>query len=64
MDSEQIKSMDPYMLLSIVNMKLRDEYSDFEEFCGQYDVPSAEIFDKLRLIGYKYSKETNQFINI
>ena len=29
---------DPVMLLSFVNMKLRDEFSDLDELCGALDV--------------------------
>lgn len=52
---------DPYMLLSVVNMKLRDNYSSFEALCDDLDVSGAEISETLEKIGYTYDGENNQF---
>lgn len=62
MDNERILSMDPFMLLSIVNMKLRDFYSSLGNLCEDLDVEEALIQNKLSAIGYTYSKTFNQFI--
>lgn len=53
---------DPVMLLSFVNMKLRDQYSDFSALCDDLDVDEKEITDKLAGLGYKYDEENNQFV--
>ena len=53
---------DPYMLLSFVNTKLRDEYSSFEEFCGSFEVDTARLESVLNKIDYYYDSKTNQFI--
>lgn len=53
---------DPNMLLSYVNLKLRDYYSSLEALCDDLDVSRAEIEEKLGSIGYSYQKERNQFI--
>ena len=53
---------DPVMLLSYVNLKLRDYYADLEHLCQELDVDQKEIVDKLAGIGYTYEKETNQFV--
>ncbi|MCI8929341.1 MAG: DUF4250 domain-containing protein [Lachnospiraceae bacterium] len=53
---------DPNMLLSFVNLKLRDYYSSLEAMCDDLDVSRAEIEDKLQSIGYSYQKERNQFV--
>lgn len=53
---------DPIMLLSFVNMKLRDQYKDLEALCDDLDVSKEDIMDKLREAGYNYKKETNQFV--
>lgn len=34
---------DPVMLLSFVNLKLRDFYSDIDVMCNDMDVSKAEI---------------------
>lgn len=53
---------DPIMLLSFVNMKLRDQYKDLEALCDDLDVSKEDIMDKLREAGYNYKKEINQFV--
>ncbi len=62
MDKEQLLKMDSHMLLSILNMKLRDEFDSLEALCEDYDIEELKIKDKIRFIGYEYHKNTNQFI--
>ena len=62
--SEMALPKDPYMLLSVVNMKLRDIYPDFEELCEDMEADIAEITEALEKLGYEYSKNDNQFIPI
>lgn len=52
---------DPLMLLSYVNLKLRDYYSDLEALCDDIDVSQEEIEGKLNEAGYFYDKDANQF---
>lgn len=60
-ENEMILPKDPYMLLSVVNMKLRDNYKLLDELCEDMDISSEEISAALEKIGYAYSKELNQF---
>ncbi|MBD5480336.1 MAG: DUF4250 domain-containing protein [Lachnospiraceae bacterium] len=53
---------DPVMLLSFVNMKLRDFYQDVDELCSQLDIDRKELEEKLAGIDYHYDGETNQFV--
>ncbi len=53
---------DPIMLLSVVNMKLRDRYASLDALCDDLDVSEEEITAALAGIGYAYSKERNQFV--
>ena len=53
---------DPVMLLSFVNLKLRDFYSDIDVMCNDMDVSKAEIEEKLQGIGDSYDRERNQFV--
>ena len=53
---------DPVMLLSYVNLKLRDYYSSLDAMCEDLDVDKEELVSKLMSINYKYSKERNQFV--
>ncbi len=53
---------DAVMLLSAVNMLLRDKYSSLEELCIGEDVNREEVEEKLRKIDYCYNNDSNQFI--
>lgn len=53
---------DPVMLLSFVNLKLRDYYKDLESMCDDLDVSQAEVEEKLANIDYHYDAEKNQFV--
>ena len=61
MDIESIKEMDPHMLASIVNMKLRDFYSSLTLFCYDLELERGIIEEKLERAGYSYIEEINQF---
>lgn len=52
---------DPNMLLSFVNMKLRDFYSSLDDMCDDLDVSKDDIINKLKSIDYTYNPETNKF---
>lgn len=52
---------DPVMLLSIVNMKLRDGCPSLEEFCKSLGADQAALEQKLAAIGYHYDPAANQF---
>ena len=53
---------DPVMLLSFVNMKLRDKYESLDDMCEDLDILSSEVIEKLAKIDYHYDVEKNQFI--
>ena len=53
---------DPMILLSVINMKLRDSYSGLDELCEDMEVDRDMIEKKLEQIDYRYDEETNQFI--
>jgi len=53
---------DPAMLLSFVNLKLRDFYRDLDQMCEDLDVDRNEIVEKLAGIGYQYDREQNRFV--
>ncbi len=52
----------PQILLSIINMKLRDFYSSLSSLCDDLDENEEEIREILSSIGYQYSTIKNQFI--
>lgn len=53
---------DPVMLLSFINLKLRDYYSTFDALCEDLDVDGKAIVDKLAGINYQYDATKNQFV--
>lgn len=53
---------DPVMLLSFVNLKLRDYYGSLTALCDDLDADRAEIEAKLAKIDYHYDEEKNQFV--
>ena len=52
---------DPFMLLSFVNMKLRDEYDSLEALCEDLSLEKSTIIEKLEAVGYQYDEGTRQF---
>ncbi|MBS5521246.1 MAG: DUF4250 domain-containing protein [Clostridiales bacterium] len=53
---------DPVLLLSYVNMKLRDFYPELDELCASLDINKAMLIQTLSKIDYTYDPEKNQFI--
>ena len=53
---------DPVMLLSFVNMKLRDQYASLDDLCDDLNVLSVELEEKLGEIGYFYNANENRFV--
>lgn len=53
---------DPNMLLSYINLKLRDFYPSLEAFCEDTDEEMEIIIERLARINYHYDKEKNQFV--
>lgn len=52
---------DPMMLLSFLNMKLRDFYSNLDELCNALDVDKEEIIKKMAEAGFEYNESQNKF---
>lgn len=53
---------DPVMLLSFLNLKLRDFYKSDVEMYDDLELDRKETEEKLAGIGYFYDKERNQFV--
>lgn len=53
---------EPVMLLSYVNLKLRDFYTNLDALCEDLDTDRDEIVEKLAGIDYHYDEEKNQFV--
>ena len=53
---------DPIMLLSMVNLKLRDFYPTLDALCDDLDEDKTALCAKLRAVGYEYDAQRNQFV--
>lgn len=53
---------DPYILLSVVNTKLRDRYPTLDALCEDLDAPRAALEQTLAAVGYAYDPARNAFI--
>lgn len=53
---------DPVMLLSFLNMKLRDEYPSLAALCEDLETDEESVKEKLSAIGYTYDEENNRFV--
>lgn len=54
---------DANILLSYVNLKLRDFYSSLDAMCEDLDESRAQIEEKLSGIGYVYDPEKKRFVS-
>lgn len=52
---------DVMMLLSFVNMKLRDRYGSLDEMCSDMQIDRKWLENKLASVGFKYNKAQNRF---
>ena len=52
---------DPFMLLSWVNMKLRDRYDSLDTLCDDLDIDRAALDKSLNGAGFEYMPEINQY---
>lgn len=50
------------MLLSFLNLKLRDFYDSLDALCEDMELDRINIEEKLAGIDYHYNQEKNQFV--
>lgn len=60
MTHEQLPQ-DPFMLLSFINMKLRDNYNSLDELCDDLNINRVKLEMKLRAAGFVYDANQNKF---
>lgn len=53
---------DPVMLLSFLNLKLRDYGKNLDQVCEELDLDKTEVEEKLAKIDYRYDAVRNQFV--
>ena len=59
---QNFQKMDPVMLMSMVNMKLRDEFNgNLDELVKTYAIDRHSLEEKLTTAGFKFFPELGQF---
>ena len=53
---------DPMLLLSVVNTKLRGQYTSLDALCEDMQADREKMETKLQNIDYTYDENTNQFV--
>ncbi|MEF1278646.1 DUF4250 domain-containing protein [Vibrio fortis] len=62
MNLANFETMDPVMLMSIVNMKLRDDFSgDLDKLANFFDIDKAALEARLATAGFEFLPEAKQF---
>lgn len=52
---------DPFMLLSVINTRLRDDFPTLDELCASLDIDKEALIRKLADAGFEYMPQINQF---
>ncbi|MDE7182506.1 MAG: DUF4250 domain-containing protein [Clostridia bacterium] len=52
---------DDFILLSIINTKLRDKYLSLHELCEEEDADISAVVSRLGALGYTYDEVRNCF---
>ena len=56
-------TMDPFIVLSLSNMKLRNFYPTLDEMCDDLRIDRHTLEAKMKDIGYYYDASGNHFIS-
>ena len=52
---------DPFILMSYVNQKLRDEYPNLDALCEDLELDRAALEAELAAVGFAYDGEQKRF---
>ena len=61
MDLSGYQSMDPNLLVGVVNTALRNDYESLEDLCLTHDISSEVLVQLLSSSGYEFLSEQQQF---
>lgn len=53
---------DDFILLSLINTKLRDDYPTLADLCAGEDIDEEEVLSRLNSCGYVYDGQANAFV--
>ena len=55
------ETMDPHLLLGLVNTALRNNFEDLKDLVRSHDLDQDRLVQRLKDSGYEYNAELNQF---
>lgn len=61
MDLGSYLTMDPHLLLGLVNTELRNHCDSLDDLVKTHDLDQEQLEEKLGRAGYVYKAEQNQF---
>lgn len=62
MDLANFQNMDTIMLMSIINLKLRDDFNgDLDELVAFFDIERTALETKLASAGFEFLPDVGQF---
>ena len=61
LDQQRVQQMDINILVSIVNMQIRNEFSSFTELCRVYELNQSQWSQRLASAGYQLQAKQQQF---
>ena len=53
---------DPFILFSVLNMKLRDFYGSLDALCEDMDEDKQLLLDTMAAAGFRYDADRNAFV--
>jgi hypothetical protein len=61
LDQQRVLHMDINILVSIVNMQIRNEFASFTELCKFYELNQKQLSQRLNQAGYQLQEPQQQF---
>ena len=61
MDLSRYQSIDPNLLVGVINTALRNDYESLEDLCLSHDISSEILVQRLASSGYDFQNEPQQF---
>ncbi len=62
MNLANFATMDPILLFSLVNTKLRDDFAgDLDQLASYYELDKQALIDRLASVGFEFLPEVGQF---
>lgn len=61
MNLSNYETMDPNLLIGLVNTALRNDCEDLDDLAKTHDINREMLEERLSSVGYRYLSEQNQF---